>query len=228
MRKVVIIGKTGSCSMENAKNITLDSLYKKCKFRKPDDFSKRATWQDGDNWVSVYARDTGRAGGENKYDLPPPVDKELYFGPMMVIRHSSESPSDENLIDISDKEWKKIYEKCMGGFEDLGAEDSEEEDEEEIPVHLQTAQGYMKDGFVVSDGEPEEEGGEEVIPDEEEEDEDDEDAEDVEYGGGTGDEGDSNVSADCEEGGDESEEETETETETEEGSELSEDEYEYK
>ena len=224
MHQVVIIEKTGACSTENAKNLTLDNLYKKCKFRKADNFSRRATWQDGENWVSVYARDTGRAGGENKYDLPPPIDKELYFGAMIVIRHSTENPSDESIIDISHDDWNKVYEKCMGGFEDLGAEDSEEEDEEEIPAHLQTAQGYMKDGFVVSDGEPDdddEEEDEEFVPDDDDEEEDDDD---VEYGGETGDEGESNTSGDLEE---ESEGEEEDDG-PEEGSELSEDEYEYK
>ena len=58
--------------------------------------------------------------------------------------------------DIDLDEWEKIYEKLFGGFEDLDEEDSFSE-EEEIPEHLKTKQGYSKeDGFVVSDDDEDE------------------------------------------------------------------------
>ena len=205
MPKIVIISKTGGLSTTSAKGLTLDSLYKKCKFRKVDHFSKRNTWKDGDNWVSVYSRNIGRAGGENKYELPPPIDKELYFGEMAVIRHGDEVPSDSNIKDLSHGEWKTIYEKCMGGFEDLDQEE-EESEEEEIPEHLKTAQGYMKDGFVVEDGE------------EEEEEEGKDKKEEAEYGEETGDE---------EEYTEDSDKEFDGDSNSDNGSELDEDNYDY-
>lgn len=221
MHKIVIISKTGGVSTTSAKGLTLDSLYKKCKFRKADDFAKRSTWKDKDNWVSVYARNTGRAGGENKYDLPPPIDKELYFGAMVVIRHGEEEPSNSNIKDLTHEEWKTIYEKCMGGFEDIEQEE-EESEEEEIPDHLKTAQGYMKDGFVVDD-EPEDDEDEEddeveeYLPNTEE---DDDDEDEADYGGETGDEEDYTEDSDDEEfEGEDSDEGN--------GSELGEDEYDY-
>jgi len=161
MVNIVIIKKTGVCSTDKVKTISLDNLYKKCKFIKSCDFSKRATWKDGENWVSLYARDTGRAGGENKYELPPPVDKDLYFGQMAIIRHTEQEPTDQNIICVTHNEWSKIYEKCMGGFDDLGSDDTEEEDEEEIPEHLKTSEGYAKDGFVVSEEDCNDEGSKE-------------------------------------------------------------------
>ena len=71
---------------------------------------------------------------------------------MVVIRHSEQNPTAENCLDLTSEEWKTIYEKLMGGFEDL--DDNEEESEEEYvnPEDL-TKQGYEKDGFVVEDGE---------------------------------------------------------------------------
>lgn len=225
MRKIVIITKTGSCKTTPVKSVELDTLYKKCKFRKAENFEKRATWKNGDNWVSVYARDTGRAGGENKYDLPPPVDKELYFGAMAVLAHTTEVPTNESIVDITDAEWQKVYETCMGGFEDLGNEDSEEE-EEEIPEHLKTASGYMKDGFVVDDDEDDDD--EDFIPDSEDSEEDkdvddSDDDNDAEYGGETGDEQEEDDEDDDEEDSDEEEED-----DTGAASELSEEEYVYK
>jgi len=219
MLQIVVIEKNGTCSTEKTKNLTLETLYKKCKFRKSSDFEKRATWKSGSEWVSIYARDTGRAGGENKFELPPPIDKNLYFGKMAIVKHSEEEPADDKLLDFTKEDWDKVYEKCMGGFEDLGSEDTEEE-EEEIPEHFKTAQGYSKeDGFVVDDDE--EEDDEDFIPDDEDEDdEDDEDADDVEYGGETGDEE--------EEEEDDDEDEDDDDDEMECGSELSEEDYDYK
>ena len=216
MLQIVIIEKNGTCSTETLKKKinTIELLYKKCKFRKSSDFEKRATWKFGSEWVSIYARDTGRAGGENKYELPPPIDKNLYFGKMVIIKHSAELPTNITLLDFTKEDWGKVYEKCMGGFEDLGDDETEEE-EEEIPEQFKTAQGYSKeDGFVVDDEEEEEED-EDFIPD-------DEDADDVEYGGGTEDDDE-----DDEEDKDDDEEDDDDD-EMEGGSELSEEDYDYK
>ena len=205
MQKVVVITKTGSCKAENIKNLNLATLYKKCKFRKADNFEKRATWKSGDQWVSVYARDTGRAGGENKYELPPPIDKELYFGSMLVLAHTTEVPTEQSIVDIDNSRWQAVYEQCMGGFEDLGAASENEEPEEIIPEHLKTSTGYMKDGFVVDD-------------DEDDDCEEAEDSEGADYGDGTGDE---------EEVSDEDSDE-DSDDNTGAASELSEEEYHYK
>jgi hypothetical protein len=152
--KIVIIKKNGTlCDLDWKKNIDFKNIYKKAGFRKEDDFAKRHTWKiNEDDFVSVYSKNTGRANTENKYELPPPVDSDLYFGKLVVIRHSEQNPTAENCLDFTFEEWKTIYEKLMGGFEDL--DDNEEESEEEYvdPENL-TKQGYEKDGFVVEDGE---------------------------------------------------------------------------
>ena len=152
--KIVVIKKNGTlCDLDWKKNIDLKNIYKKAGFRKDNDFAKRHTWKinEGD-FVSVYSKNAGRANTENKYELPPPVDSDLYFGKLVVIRHSEQNPTVENCLDFTFEEWKTIYEKLMGGFEDL--DDNEEESEEEYvdPENL-TEQGYEKDGFVVEDGE---------------------------------------------------------------------------
>ena len=152
--KIVVIEKNGSlCDLDWTKNIDLKNIYKKAGFRKEDDFAKRHTWKinEGD-FVSVYSKNAGRANTENKYDLPPPVDSDLYFGKLVVIRHSEQNPTAENCLDFTFEEWKTIYEKLMGGFEDLDDDEEESEEEYVAPENL-TKQGYEKDGFVVEDGE---------------------------------------------------------------------------
>ena len=149
--KLVLIHKDGSLRDTTIKTFKLADLYKKCKFRNDSDFVGRATWKHGDNFVTLFAKDAGRAGGENKYDLPPPVDTTLYFGTMAVISHGQNVPSDENMEDITVEGWKALYTGLFKGFEDLGDADSFSEEEYHHPDPL-TKQGYLKDGFVVEDG----------------------------------------------------------------------------
>ena len=170
MPTIVLIEKTGEIKENNIKNLKVADIYKKCNFRKKDDFDMRYTWNiNKDLFISVFSRNDGKSGTENKYDLPPPIDKDLYFGSIAIVAHKSKKISDNNIIDFSKELWNKTYEKLMGGFEDLNGEDSYSE-EEEIPEDLKTSQGYMKDGFVVDDDE--EDNNDEEDDDDEEDEED--------------------------------------------------------
>ena len=172
MPTIVLIEKTGEIKENNIKNLKVADIYKKCNFRKKDDFDMRYTWNiNKDLFISVFSRNDGKSGTENKYDLPPPIDKDLYFGSIAIVAHKSKKISDNNIIDFSKELWNKTYEKLMGGFEDLNGEDSYSE-EEEIPEDLKTSQGYMKDGFVVDDDEEDDDDDDD---DDEDEDDDEED-----------------------------------------------------
>mgnify|MGYP001249489590 CR=1 FL=1 len=151
---LVIVEKLGSLKEVIMKELDVKNLYKKCNFRKSEGFEKRHTFKNiklgGIKYnVSVYARDDGKANFENKYDLPPPLDNSLFYGNLALVREDD----DGSLLDLSLKEWEKIYEKLFGGFEDLSStaqEDEEEEDElKNLSPSKLTKQGYLKDGFVV-------------------------------------------------------------------------------
>ena len=151
--KIVIVKKTGVLGeLDWKKNVDLVSIYKKCGLRKNKDFCKRHTWKiSEDQYISLYSKDDGRANTENKYELPPPIDSPLYFGSLAIVKHTEADPTNTNCIDLTGKEWKKIRENLMGGFEDLDEEEEESEEEYVDPKDL-TKQGYKKDGFVVEDG----------------------------------------------------------------------------
>ena len=159
MTSIVLIETNGTVKTLKAKEVTADSLYKKCGFRIADDFVRRHTWRvrlnksDEERFiVSVWAKKSGKANFENKYDFPPPIDKELYFGTCAIVRTSENNENE--FIDLTKEMWEKIYEKLFGGFEDLGDEDEYSEDElANVDPSLLTAHGYLKDGFVVSDKE---------------------------------------------------------------------------
>jgi len=221
MVKVVFVSKDASLNEKPVKNLDLKTLHVKCNV-KEDSFGKRHTWKVKGAYYSVYAKDTGRHSSENKYDLPPPVDEELYFNIMAILKHSDEKITNDNVVDLTKEEWEKTYEHLFGGFENLddtSGEMSVDEEEENLSESEKTKQGYKKDGFVVDDEEDED-----YVPEEEDdEDEDDEDLEETETSENTDDyeEGEESEDGEGEEEDDEESEETDDEC----YSELSEDFY---
>lgn len=162
----------------NKKNVNLNTedFYKKCGFRNDKDFEHRNTWKEKDNgedvYLSVFAKNKGRANTENKYELPPPIDNELYFGSILIVKHKEKDEYKlADLVDLNVEEWEKYYEKLYGGFEELGEDDSYSS-EEEVDPDMLTKEGYSKeDGFIVDDEEEiiDDSGNEDDTEEEEEE-----------------------------------------------------------
>ncbi len=152
MTSIIIVDKSASIKATKVKDLTNDTIYKKCGFRKADGFEMRSRFLikkfDIDT-VEVWARDSGKAGSENKYELPPPIDKDLFFGSIAIVGLDK----NKEFCDLTDETWKKVYEYLFGGFDDIENPDSEEEyseDElESVPAEKKTKHGYLKDGFVV-------------------------------------------------------------------------------
>jgi hypothetical protein len=158
MPRIVLVDKSGTLKDLNSKTFAIDDLYKKCGYRKVDGFDMVAEWEtkkggDKVTKVQVWGKSEGRAGSENKYELPPPVDTKLLFGTLAVIGLDNEG----DIKDIDCETWNKVYEDLFGGFEDVNESEEEEEEEDElegIPDELKTkVGGYMKDGFVVDEDE---------------------------------------------------------------------------
>ena len=158
---IIIVEKMGNLKMLSIKDFKLDELYKKCGFKKSEDFIKQVEWStkyDGKKYfIEVFAKTDGRANSENKYDFPPPIDNKLFFGNCAILIHCKKSDDSKSYIDLNLSLWNKIYEKLFGGFEDLAATAAEDEAEIDelanVPKEKKTKQGYLKDGFVIdSDG----------------------------------------------------------------------------
>jgi hypothetical protein len=158
---VVIVEKNGTLKSSTIKDFKEEDLFKKCGFKKGDDFLKQHEWKvktgGAKYFISVYAKTEGRANTENKYDFPPPIDSTLFFGNCVIVAKNDA----QKYIDLSLDLWTTIYEKLFGGFEDLAAtalEDEQEEDElANVPKEKKTKDGYLKDGFVVDTSESDEE-----------------------------------------------------------------------
>lgn len=87
----------------------------------------------GELILHIVGYKEGKAGSENKHELPPPNDKCLMFGDA-IIYSTNKSKS---LIPFNSDEYKKFYNRQFEGFEDLGEDDEEEEegdDDSQNPV----------------------------------------------------------------------------------------------
>jgi hypothetical protein len=180
MTTLLIVEKLGNIKECVVKQFDESELFKRAGFKKEEGFKLSHVWnvslKNKKYNISLYGKTTGKANTENKYDFPPPVDTELFFGNCILVNFNDE----EKCVSLSLDEWEKIYEYLFGGFDDTKDDDDEEEDDEEdeeeddedLPVTKKG--GYLKDGFVVDDDEEEEEDEEE---DEEEEDEEEDEEE---------------------------------------------------
>lgn len=162
---IIIVDKTASLKTLTVKDYKVEDLYKKCGFKKADGFILQVEWPvklDGQRYlIQMYGKLDGKANMENKYDFPPPVDKNLYFGSCALVGMLRDDSNERSHINLNLDLWNKIYEKLFGGFEDLALtcenDDDEEDELEKIPKHMKTKKGgYLKDGFVVDSSDTEE------------------------------------------------------------------------
>ena len=165
---VIIVDKCGLLKTLKIKDYKVNELYKKCGFKKEEGFTLQVEWNvklDGNKYViQMYGKLNGKANMENKYDFPPPVDNNLYFGSCALVGMIKDNTNNNFNMNLNVDLWNKIYEKLFGGFENLALtcnEDDEEDDElKNIPKNMKTKKGgYLKDGFVVDSSETEEETG---------------------------------------------------------------------
>jgi DNA-directed RNA polymerase subunit M/transcription elongation factor TFIIS len=160
-------------------NLTADSLQTIVKKKTP--LSELGAYVYGDYTLTLFGYTHGKAGTENKHELPTPLDETPYFSDILVI--ASKSPATwETPITFTPEQYEKFYTKAFGGFDDdeddSESSESEEEEEKEPEVEdvEEAVQTSKKKKAAEEDGEPEDEGEEEEDVEEEEEDEEEEEA----------------------------------------------------
>jgi hypothetical protein len=121
--------------------------------------------------LTVWGWKEGKAGTENKHELPPPIDEVLLFGDAVV----SAADADGAPQDLAVDEWETFYEEAFKGFEDTASSDEEEDEAEEgeeaevaeeADVEEETAGSESEGGSAEEDADEEEEEEEEEDADE--------------------------------------------------------------
>ena len=86
----------------------------------------------------IFGYTTGKAGTENKHELPPPYDTILCFGDLIML--ATKDPKSWSIpISLKTEDYETFYTRAFGGFEDL---DSEEEEEEEVVEEEAVEEAY--------------------------------------------------------------------------------------
>jgi len=160
---VIIVERNGELRASEINEYNQLELAKKCKFKTSSDFEVRAEWaysgsgSDVDKFVvELWAREHGTAGQENKYEFPPPVDTILFFGACALV--AKDATPQHNVIPLTLEKWDKMYTFLFGGFDTLANcddddyDDYEEDELDSVPSSNKTKDGYLKDGFVVDEG----------------------------------------------------------------------------
>jgi hypothetical protein len=147
--------------------------------RKTKPASLILTYKYSEATLTVWGWTEGKAGTENKHELPPSPtvdDPPLLFGDAIVTASDG---------DFTAEEYLTFYEEAMGGFEETGSSDEEENLEEEEEEAVEDEEVEEKEEVEEEEEEAEEEEAE-AEAEEEEEDADDDCYDDGDEMGGAG------------------------------------------
>lgn len=134
------------------------------------------SWSTKSGEIQIWGWKEGKAGTENKHELPLPADEMLLFGDAIAISLNEKSDA----VDLTLDEWTSFYTEAYGGFEDL-EEDEEDMEEEEVE---EDAEEEAEEDVEEGEEEIEEEEDEEESEDDEADGEDGDCYDDAEDGGG--------------------------------------------
>ena len=89
--------------------------------------TKIGSWDYQKMKLELWGYSEGRAGTENKHELPPPIDSVLIFGDAVLVA-TNEIGEPQN---FTTEKYTKFYTAIFQGFESLDEDEDDEEDEEE-------------------------------------------------------------------------------------------------
>lgn len=117
-------------------------------------------------YLHLFGFQKGKAGTENKHELPPPHDSTLLFGDILVLV-STISDDFSKPIPFKVEEYEAFYTFAYGGFDDVDEEDEEEVDEEVDEEELEEKEPEAEEAEGEGEGEAEAEAEEEEGEEEE-------------------------------------------------------------
>ena len=113
------------------------------------------------NTLFLFGYTDGKAGTENKHELPPPHDTHLIFGDIVVMM-SKDKRSFAKPLPIKQDDYETFYTQVFEGFESLDEEEADEAEVEEVIQDELADEAHVDDESIIDDVEDEyeEEGAE--------------------------------------------------------------------
>ena len=163
MTTFILIDEDGSIKQQKSR-VNRETLYKKCGFKKSDEFKLQHTWlveTCNIHSVELWARDVFSRENENKFILPSPLTTRTYYGTIAAIALNEKG----DIISMTIEKWKKIYEHLYGDIEseELQSDEEEEEVDDDGSISAKEKPSYIKDDY--NDGEESNEGANELEDD---------------------------------------------------------------
>lgn len=165
--------KETTLTVDTDGNTTMTSIMSALKKKKEPELI--GTYKMKQLTLFLFGYLTGKAGQENKHELPPPHDTVLTFGDILILA-TKNAKSWKQPVQFKLDEYEAFYTRAFGGFEELDEDD--EEDEEDVDEAEEEVEEAEVDADAEVDAEEEADEGDEA--EEEEEDEEAEDAEEAE------------------------------------------------
>ena len=167
------VKKIKLCDTKDSTTLTPDSLQLIIKKKTP--LQELGAYEYGEFVLTLFGYTSGKAGTENKHELPPPLNETALFSDILLIASKTQY-SWAHPVPFTPEQYEKFYAAAFGGNDDSSSESDsmnsddgsdEEKEEEDEEIHIQSA----KKKAAVEDGVPEDE--EDGEPDEEDDDEND-------------------------------------------------------
>lgn len=124
------------------------------------------TYMSGTTQLQLFGYKEGKVGQENKHELPPPYDKVILFGDIVLL-----AVKDNEIQPYTVEDYHEFYNRAFGGFDDLGSDDEEAEvvseaeaEEEAVEDDFESDSEAEDSDSVASEAEPEVEAEPEPEP----------------------------------------------------------------
>lgn len=118
-------------------------------FKKKTEVEVLGTYKYKTLTLFLFGFTKGKAGTENKHELPPPHEG-IVFGDILLLASKNESDFSEPVL-FKVEDYEQFYSKVFGGFEDEEEEEAEEEEaEEEIEDVDGEIEGVIDEEFEVA------------------------------------------------------------------------------
>jgi hypothetical protein len=103
MFTLIILEKDGAIREKKVKSF--DKLYGICNYRSEEGFEELHTWKKGENSFVLFGKRKGKNNCENKYVLPQPLQQELLYGNLCLIKKVG-----DEFRSLDMEEWAKFLE----------------------------------------------------------------------------------------------------------------------
>jgi len=105
MFSLLLIEKDGTLREKKVKSF--DKLYGVCNYRNEEGFEELHQWKKGNQSYLLYGKRKGKNNCENKYVLPSPLQQELLYGNLCLVKKADELES------LTLEEWSQFLETTV-------------------------------------------------------------------------------------------------------------------